>query len=143
MDDAKPQKHFGLMANDLGNFRKRPAFYAIRNVLALFKDSGAPPAGELSYSFGAAPPSIKRHNFKRSDGSFLLVLYNDVKSYDQSRLMDIDPAPVNVTLTLENPANIEVFEPTFSAIAQQSVAATNSLVVPVADHVVVIRITMR
>jgi hypothetical protein len=139
-DDVLTTKHFGLMTKP--DLRRRPAFHALRNLLALFKDSGTPPAGSLAYTLSGASALTKQHLFRRSDGAWLLVLYHDVDSYDRKTFRDIEPRAANMTVALPAVASsIEVFEPLSKATTKQAVTGAKALTVPVADHVVVVRIT--
>ena len=138
-DDVLTTKHFGLMTEP--DLRKRPTFLALKNLMSLFADSGRPPAGDLAYTLAGASVATKQHLFRRSDGAWLLVLYQDVDSYNRTTFRDIEPAPARITITLPAVASkIEVFEPTFTATAKRSVISERALTVPVADHVVVVRV---
>jgi hypothetical protein len=124
------------------DLRKRPVFYALRNLLALFNDSGTPPAGNLAYTLAGTGRATKQHLFRRSNGVWLLVLYQDVDSYDRTAFRDVEPRPATITVRLPTVASrIEVFEPTFEARVKQAMTRGLSVTVPVGDHVVVVRVT--
>lgn len=134
---ADDSKLFGLMTADLK--RKRPAYYALKNLTALFKDSGTA-TGSLDYTLSGAPADMKRHLFRTSGGNYLLVLYRDVDSFRSGH--DVTYAPVNVTVTFGSAVSrLEIFEPTFDANAKKSVVSASSIAVPVADQVEVLRVT--
>jgi hypothetical protein len=143
LDNVLPShrnKLFGLMTQP--DLRKRPMFHALRNLMRLFDDSGTPPPGNLGYSLRGTSAATKQYLFRRSEGVWLLVLYQDVDSYDRTAFRDIEPPPATITLTLPAAASrVEVFEPTFEATAKQTLARARVIRVPVADHVVVVRIT--
>jgi hypothetical protein len=134
-DDHKTQ-NFGLLTTDL---RKRPAYHALKNLMALFADEITTPT-DLDYTITGHNASTKQHLFQRSDGSYLLVLYQDVLSYNRTTFEDIDPAPVNVTITLPASASFAVYQPTFGAGAAQSATGT-AITIPVEDHVSVVKVS--
>jgi hypothetical protein len=134
-DDHKTQ-NFGLLTTDL---RKRPAYHALKNLMALFADEITTPT-DLDYTITGHNASTKQHLFQRSDGSYLLVLYQDVLSYNRTTFQDIEPAPVNVTITLPASASFAVYQPTFGAGAAQSATGT-AITIPVEDHVSVVKVS--
>lgn len=123
-----------------GSFVKRKAFYAIKNLTALFQDGGSMATGSLDYSLTGATASTRKMLFRRGDGTFLLVLYQDVDSWNKSSRSDINPAPVNIGVTVKA-SKVEVFTPTTSAGAVKTASNVTRIDVPVADHVVVVKIT--
>ena len=147
-DDHKKQ-NMGLLTTDL---RKRPAYHALKNLMALFADKKGPTPTDLDYTITGHNASTKQHLFQRSDGSHLLVLYQDVLSYNRTTFQDIEPAPVNVTITLPASASFAVYQPTFGAealwllAAHSGPGATQSatgtqIIIPVRDHVAVVKVS--
>lgn len=135
-----PPRYHGLTDSTL---RRRLTFHAVKNLLALFRDTGTLiTAGSLDYSLGGATAAIKRQLFQKSDRTFLLTMYQDVDSYDRINLRDTVVAPITVRLSLAQMASkIEVFTPTTSRTARQSVTNAKTLAIPVGDHVTVVKIT--
>jgi hypothetical protein len=135
-----PPRYHGLTD---GTLKRRLTFHAVKNLLALFRDSGTlTTAGTLDYTLGNAPAVIKRQLFQKSDRSFLLTMYQDVDSYDRTNFRDIVVAPITIRLNLAQIASkIEVFTPTMGLTARQSVANAKTLAIPVGDHVTVVKIT--
>lgn len=120
------------------NGNPKPQFFALKNLVALFKDAGAA-AGSLDYTISGAPADMKQYAFRKSDGNYLLVMYRDVDSWKSGR--DLTYAPVNVTVSFGSAySRLEVFEPTYSAEVKKSAVSVSSIQVPVADHVVVVRV---
>jgi hypothetical protein len=135
-----PPRYHGLTD---GTLKRRLSFYAVKNLMTLFRDTGSlASAGSLDFTLGNLTSVIRRQLFQKSDRSFLLIMYQDVDSYDRVQFRDIVVAPVSVRLNLAQTASkIEVFTPTMSATATQSVANAKVLTIPVGDHVTVVRIT--
>jgi hypothetical protein len=140
IDDVQrsPPRYHGLLD---GSMRRRPAFNAVKNLMALFADRGAPsrPAA-LDYNLGNLAPGIKQQLFQKSDGSFLLTLYQDVDSYDRGSKRDIAVRPMPVQLALARASRIDIFTPSTSAAPVRTAANARSLVIPVGDQVTVVRI---
>lgn len=142
IDDVQrsPPRYHGLLD---GTLRPRAAFHAVKNLMALFADSGQPFApAALGYSLGNVPGSIKQSLFQKSDGTYLLALYQDVDSYDRRGRRDLDVPPASVALGLTRPASrVEIFTPSTSAGALRSANNVNALAIPVGDQVTVVKIT--
>lgn len=139
IDDAHRDKHHGLLNIAL---QPRKTFFALKNFLALFRDGEVPFSTKpLQYRLSGGDGSLRTQLFQKSDGSFLLTLYRDVESYDRSAMRDIQPAPVQVQLTFDQPASrIFIFTPTFDAMPVQRHERSRSISVPVYDHVSVVKI---
>ncbi|MEO8548277.1 MAG: hypothetical protein ABI422_07925 [Sphingomicrobium sp.] len=141
LDDVQrhPPRYHGLID---GEFRRRPAFFAVKNLMALMFDKGtAFIPGRLDYAVTNGTWA-KRKLFQKSDGTFLLTMYQDVDSYNRLQKRDIIVAPVPVGLTLAQPAaKIEVFTPTMDLAAKLSAINAKTITVPVGDHVTVVKIT--
>ena len=116
----------------------KPAFNALKNVTALFKDQYAG-RGSLGYSISGAPTSLKSFAFSKSDGSYLLVLYLDVDSYDAKLRKDLEYAvPVTVNLSA-SARKIEVYQPAFSAAIQDS-GRGNKIPLFATDHPTIVKV---
>lgn len=117
--------------------RPKLAFYALKNMAALVKDN-AGGSGVLDYTVSGAPSSLKQMLLQKSDGSFLLVLWLDVDSYNMSLRRDIE-TKVPVTINLAQSMTAEVYQPTFSATMQSS-GSGQSIPVFIGDEITVVRI---
>lgn len=127
--DTMTGHKYGLMD---ASFNKRPAYFGMKNLLALVRDVPSAPRS-LAYQL-AGPSDIQRLVVSRSDGSFLLFLWRDLNSTEN------DAAPVNANITLaKQPAGLELLTPTYSAIAKP-LPAQSSFGVAVSDHLTVVRI---
>ena len=88
----------------------------------------------------AAPSLVRRQLFQKSDGTYLLVLYQDADSYDRTTHEDLDPEAISVGLSFASPKlRLESFAPTTNTASP--VSSGTSCTVAVADHVTVVRIT--
>jgi hypothetical protein len=142
IDDVQrsPPRYHGLLDGDL---RARPSFQAIENLIALFADNGGAFApAVLKYNLANVPQSLKSQLFQKSDGTFLLTMYQDVDSYDRLSKQDIAVAPTDIHLSFDrSAAKAEVFTPTFQPAPTQVANAIKTLTIPVGDHVTVVRMT--
>ena len=128
-------KLFGLCNADAS---PKPSFFALKNLVALFKDP-ITSARSLSYSVSGAPASLKAFPFSKSDGSFLLAFYLDVNSFDPQALRDID---TNVRVTVRFPVKarrIEVYQPTFTPNMLIALSGTEASVTA-SDELTVLKI---
>ncbi|WP_162683482.1 cellulase family glycosylhydrolase [Rhodobacteraceae bacterium DSL-40] len=88
IDDPTTLDGYGLIAkNDTQNFVKRPAYFAVQRLLSLFSDQGkAFTAAPLRYILSGNLSDIRHHMFQKSDGTYLLAIWNDAQSWDRSTL---------------------------------------------------------
>lgn len=140
LDDLhrSPPRYHGLIN---GSFSPRRTFYALRNFMSLFVDGGSQlSAPALDYRVTNAGRGIKRQLFQKSDGTFLLTMYQDVDSYDRTTHRDIETAPIAVRINLAQLCSIEVISPTISALPTHTLPVARTLTVPVGDHVTVVKV---
>jgi hypothetical protein len=128
-------KGFGLCDSSAN---PKPAFFALKNLAALFKDS-ASSARLLSYTVSSAPSTLKVFTFSKSDGSFLLAFYLDVNSFNVSTRQDVE-TKVPVMFNLPASARrIEAYQPTFNSSSQLSTSG-QEVAVFASDQVTVLQI---
>jgi len=140
IDDVErnPPRYHGLMS---GSLERRPAFYALKNLMGLMRDSDR--------SFTVQPLELTIDNasrfksmlFQKSDGSYLLTLYQDVDSYDRRAAQDTQVSPVPATLTFARPPkSVEIYAPTFDSGPKQKGSKTSRVSIPVGDQLIVVKI---
>ena len=121
----------------------KPAAIALHNLTTLLADTGtggvAP--GSLSYSIAGEPSSVQTTLLEKSNGTFVLVIWNDVPLQNTSGI-DTSVASVLVTLTLASAfKSITVFDPLTGTSAVQSFANASTVQITVPDHPVLIEIS--
>lgn len=103
---------YGLLESD--QVTRRPSYYAVKNLLAQIKDSNwnpqtlrweggknfAPRA--LRVSLGDAPPTVHTLTLQKQSGEWLLLVWNEVRNFDERAKKDIENAAAPVTLRLPN-----------------------------------------
>lgn len=133
------------------SMNRKPAFYAIRNLIRLLHDGGGDfTPGFLDYTLkGNGAAGLRQVLVQKQDGRFYLMLWQPVRSFDKDSNSDIDPTPVNATLHLAQPANLKLYKPTpldgtSPEAALQPVethAGVASVDLKVPDHVLVVEIS--
>ncbi|HEY4045462.1 MAG TPA: hypothetical protein VGM27_01240 [Acidobacteriaceae bacterium] len=99
IDDASG--NWGLLTN---TFSPKPAYTAIRNVLALLQDVNFAQPGKLDYALGGQTQNVHQVLLQKSDGTFYLALWigvQDANPDNPSSTYNI--APQNVSLKVNTP----------------------------------------
>ncbi|MDB4909355.1 MAG: hypothetical protein JWO39_178 [Gemmatimonadetes bacterium] len=160
-DKSNAEANYGLMYND---GTPKPAYGALRNLLALLADRGAPfTPTSLRYTLGGATSTIRQSLFQKRDGRFYLVLWNEVPVYQpkavggmagrvrkywervagaSDEVRDVFNAPVPVSVALAAKARTITLYAPLHGVEPLSVSSNvSSIVVPVPDNPVVVEIT--
>jgi hypothetical protein len=88
--------NFGLLRNDL---TPKPAYTTLQRLMQLVGEQNSVAAGKLDYT--ATGPSTLRHVLlQKSDGSFWIALWNDVKVWDPVNRVDLFPADASVSINV-------------------------------------------
>jgi hypothetical protein len=97
---ADAEGNFGLLRNDL---TEKPAYTSLKNIISMLKEPSANfTPGELTYNLFGDMKDIKQVLFQKSNGTFYLVVWQEVKSYDQIKKSPIDVPERELTLSLTN-----------------------------------------
>jgi len=138
VDLNNAEANYGLLHND---GTPKPAYTALKNLLGLLADPGGTySAGSLAYTLTGATSTIRQSLFQKRDGRFYLVLWNDVLTYNTSSKTNITNPTVPVTVTLDAPHSISVYQPYTQAAAMSAASSASSITVNVPDHPLVIEI---
>lgn len=114
---ADPRKvsredNFGLLRHD---FTPKPAFTAVRDLLRLASRGedrvGAGRSGTLTFGLDDVPADGHRMLLWRGDGSFLLLLWRDVSTWDVRTRTPLEVDPADVTVELGSAARWSVHHP--------------------------------
>ncbi len=129
--------HYGLYNSD---WSPKPAATAVHNLMTLLTDHGTPLAGALNYTLSGAPATLGSRLLRRSDGTFVLALWNDVRVCGPAQVpISPAPAPVTITVQLPKPAtSVQVFDPLVGLQAQTTATSVSSFAVAVPDHPVLL-----
>jgi hypothetical protein len=112
-EQEDPEAAFGLLLPDA---TAKPAYFALQDLIARLSESHWDAAGEkwlrpapqpsraLAFALEGAPESLHHTLLSRADGSFQLLLWNEVSSFDLRKGTDILHADVPVKLRLGHKA---------------------------------------
>ena len=104
--DSDQEENFGLVRAD---GTEKPAYTALANLISLLdpaeestEDAGHPEALEkLHYSVSGDTEEVRQTAFYKRDGTFYLVLWQEVESYDTRAKRDIEVPAKDVTVRFE------------------------------------------
>ncbi len=143
--ESKPDPEKDSYITNLGLVRydwsRKPAFYAMRNLLTLMNDPGAGfTTGSLAYAVNGGGTDLRQMLFQKRDGTFVLFLWRDVSVWNTKTLKPISVAKSNVTVKLGKSSRVGVIRPSTSATPQQTVTGSS---VPVSLGGEVVALTIK
>jgi PKD repeat protein len=108
-----PDKAKGLLRND---FTKRPAYFAYKNTIALLDEEPWPSNEDpISLDFDLTGDLTDVHYFlvQKKNGTYYLVIWQEVVSYDRNTRTDLFPADRRLTLDFNTPiTQVRTYLPT-------------------------------
>jgi hypothetical protein len=110
-----PESHFGLAywksSDSGGNFSLKPAGQTIANAIAILNEGGTYSGGPNSLDYQA--PGVRSVLLRRSDGRYVIALWQDVDLQDTQERRPVwpPPLPVETKVTLPRDMQVEVYEP--------------------------------
>ena len=134
------EDNFGLLRNDLS---EKPSYVSLKNTIALLKDSGgASASGELSYSLEGDLTDIHQLLLRKQDGSFYLIVWQEVQSYNYASKSDINHNPRKVTLKLGTQiGKAETYLPLNGTTSVNTYNNVSSIDLEVPDHLLIVKLT--
>jgi hypothetical protein len=126
----------GILNTDLST---KPAYTAIQSTLGELSDTaeGSAPAS-ITYAIVGAPSTLEHQLIEKSNGSYVLVLWNETPSWNTTTSVPITVAPTNVTVAFTFPVTsvkATSLSDAGSPTTPNSITlATNGIIVPVDDH---------
>lgn len=106
--------HYGLLHFD---GTPKPAFLAMKNLIALLRDQGARTfePGSLTITFSGPPSTMRYTLLQKSSGDYYLALWNDVGVYQIATANqagnDVYPEGVPITVTFSGAKPAAVYAP--------------------------------
>jgi hypothetical protein len=133
------EDHWGLIK--VGNTVK-PSFTTLKNIITLLEDPGvAFTPGNLDYALTGALASTHSILLQKRDGTFDLVLWQEVSSYTVSSKTNTSPAADAVTVTFSTSmTGINVYRPYTGTTAIQTGSGV-SITLSVPDDPLIVEIT--
>ncbi len=153
-DLTDKEQNFGLVRYD---FSRKPAFDAEKNLINLLKESTwdltnqrwvggsatfAP--GILDYTLTGAPNTVHRLLLQKSDGTFYLILWQEIPvcNINVTPHSDIINPTVPVVLTLNTAIRkAEIYQPNLSSTASSVIFTPRTITLDVPDQLLVVKLT--
>jgi hypothetical protein len=134
-----PRSGFGLIRFD---GTPRPAFYALKNMIDILKDPGQDfQTGTLDISMEGGAETVHHILLQKRDGTFYLVLWNEVKSFDPVKKKDISVKEGKVKLTLNSPiSQAALYLPLKSPSPVRKIANPKAISLSVPDHPLIVEL---
>jgi len=96
----------------------------------------------LSWSLNRMDAEIHHLLLEKANGTYDLVLWQEVSSYDVKRHVDLDHPARSVTLTLERAARtVTAYEPVMQAAPIRTWTQVKSVPLAIPDHPLVVEIS--
>lgn len=139
IDDEHSSQHHGLLSADLS---PRPAYFAVRNFIRLVSDPGpAFTPGPLPYRILTDNPAIRSVPLQKRNGRFLLLIWQDVDSYDRAAEEAKAVPPSNIQVEFgRSVGSVAVYAPTISDAVVQELRGASVLSLDIPDHVLVVEV---
>jgi len=127
------------------NGTPRPSFYAVKNMISLFSEKGQNTFATHDYgiTITGAPSSVHHVVLEKSNGTWYVVLWNDVKTWNMS--WDVPPnteknnPPVSVTVNFGRTVpTVKTYQPLTGASALNTYSNIASQSFDVPDHPLII-----
>ena len=140
--------HYGLLNFD---GTPKPAFLALRNLIALLQEPGSNGfrPGSLAVTFSGAPKTMQYSLLQKANGDYYLALWNDVNVYRLASSgqpgADVYPQNVTMTVTFAGAPPMAVFAPndatgTLPTSAYTVSTESNSITLDLPPQLLLIRI---
>ncbi|WP_372624430.1 carbohydrate-binding domain-containing protein [Falsiroseomonas sp.] len=126
--------------------RPKPAAEALHNLTTLLRDDGPAAATftpvALDYRLLGLPETGEDMLLQRSDGAYLLVLWNDAQSWDDAanRMSDVPAVPVTIDLS-RTFGTVRVYDTLVGTTAAKTYTGIEDFTVLVPDHAIVIELS--
>lgn len=137
------QQHYGLLRRDGSS---KPAYTAIKNLISLLKEPGAKfSPGSLDYTLSGDTGQVHTTLLQKSSGEFYLIVWQEVKSWDNENKKDIGIAKREINLNLNTAiSQAKIYDPKNSTspilTPSSSGDRLNQLTIAVPDHPLVIEL---
>lgn len=136
---SDPDHNFGLLK---ANGTPKPAYTAIKNLITLLREPGANfSPGNLDYTLSGDTTNVHHTLLQKSNGVFYLVLWQEVRSWDNQNKTDIAVGNREVTLNLNTViSSATVYQPLTSTDAISQSTNPSKLTIGVPDHPLVVEL---
>jgi hypothetical protein len=136
----EPESSFGLLRNDLS---PKPAFTAIRNLIAILEDPGTAFApGSLDYALSGDTTDLSQVLLEKRDGRFYLALWRTDSVWDPEARSALRPISTPLTLSFgSQPLSLHEYLPNASSEPTRALTTSaGATSVEVGPRVVIVEI---
>jgi hypothetical protein len=140
LDATDMEQQFGLLRND-GS--RKPAFLALRNLITLLSDRGAPAFLPQPLTLLVTGDTVGLHHLvlQKHDGRRYLVLWQNTRSYDEIGRRDLTASARAITITFDNTQRIaSIYTPNMDPGASAVFHDVRTLNLSVPDHPIVVEL---
>jgi hypothetical protein len=115
----------------------------IHNFTTVLKDTGAAAktftTGPLNYALNGLPSTAKSLLFEKSNGTFELVIWNNVTNWNKASGTPIAVNPTTVAVNFGGPhGTVNVYDPTSGTAAVATASNANAMNISLADYPIVV-----
>ncbi len=128
--DAIDENNYGLFH---GNGTPKIAATMLANLKTLLQSGPVTPS-TLSYAVDNMPPNGHTLLLEKSDGTYVLALWNEADLWNQTTHAANLVAPVGVTLHLASPATVQLYDPLVGTRPIATFTKTADLPLNIPDH---------
>lgn len=109
-DEGDGQNNYGLLRSD-GS--PKPSFTTLKNLISLLKDPGSSfPLKSLDYKLSGNTTDVHQTLLQKRDGNFYLILWQEVRSWDNKKKKDVAIADRKVTINMNTPiSQVVAYQP--------------------------------
>ena len=107
-DQANPFGNFGLVRSD---FSRKPAFTALKNLLAMIGTSAPATVTPLAHSVAGDASDLRRIVVQQDDGTHLLVLWRTASVWDRWARRPLEVAPIRYTVSVPGATAYDAGDP--------------------------------
>jgi hypothetical protein len=107
-NQANPFGNFGLLRSD---FSRKPAFTALKNLLAMIGTSAPATVRPLAHSVAGDASDLRRIVVQQDDGTHLLVLWRTASVWDRWARRPLQVAPIRYTVSVPGATAYEAGDP--------------------------------
>jgi hypothetical protein len=142
-DKSVREQNFGLLRYDM---TEKPAFTALKNLIHVLDDAteGSGGQGSLNFSMSSSSSVASVHHtlLQKKDGTFELLLWQEVLSYNSTTKAEINTPPQALTLSFDRTFNmLSTYLPGSSTTATAVSYDSSSITLNVPDQVLVLELT--
>lgn len=142
--NANRESSFGLLRvagpGSSAAWTPKLQFRAVQNFVRILRDPG-PPVAPRGLRLGISDvQDLKASLVAKRDGSWWLLLWRDVASYDPARRARLHPEALVATIRFPRRHRVRLYRPTSSALPTHSFDRVSSVRVPVDEELVIAQI---